>query len=884
MSEKIIFSLKLSNTKTPQEVSICIEDKEAKKMEQISYDENHLFVLYETSISINELFVKYPSQVFYNYQIDGSLLYKHSQPLLFTKTPSVNNVFINDTEVPRNEDTQTILLFYIRQPISDDSANVLYLEADAPVFVGEDYQKRAILMQREENYWLGVGIISAYLNQPIVYKYLIKDQNNNELLREKGRMHTLFIRTPVPNKTISIYDIWNDSTPSLSFYPHVIVPHQVRSNSTTVAFEYTCPQKDIHDVSISGTNKEFSKIQHFFPEDCWRSIFQIPRNDVACQYSIGTLDNIYNEDSPGWNNVYQGNILNQETSSDYISSRILFEPLAFKRLISVFIPLVSIRESIRHPVGEFKTLVSLARWCNLVGIGCIHVHIERLHHGLLDPIHANDIGWPDDEEKGIIDCQKSCYKFKKINLDDSNDNQSNIDPLNTSFHSSHHGTLLMPTVRDSKVQRLYKDFCEWNQPETDKNDFESFLECNKYIADHCSSLFEKWVQFTLFKQYEEAFEQIIDTGVLLITDLTINTSALNKERTNNNSNCDTNNNDDNDNDIDDSFNESNNSINNDNDNTNESRINDNNNNNNNENNINDNNNNYNTNENIDEEIHELDEELDLMNEIKTASHYSHGLILVGLCPHSTPYSASTKKRANFRQPLTADFVRNLFGDIAQNVLDTFFKASDFSVKLLDNAFVPKFVHNFASNLNSSIRDEFEHNMQTLIKIDSQNRESAYVFTELQNKQINLLASIAPNCPSSLILDQMSCDILKPEIVAKMGITPYSSNPIRSGDGSNESQFLGPMFLSPEMASEFPLSMLPEAIFDCVDSRFKAKEQVVEVYFIDVLRALGYDAGVEPIQTIKGHCRFLLQFTLQDLFGDQETNEKIRTLLSPSNRN
>ena len=115
--------------------------------------------------------------------------------------------------------------------------------------------------------------------------------------------------------------------------------------------------------------------------------------------------------------------------------------------------------------------------------------------------------------------------------------------------------------------------------------------------------------------------------------------------------------------------------------------------------------------------------------IRIASNYSHGVMIVGLCPHNNQLNSGPKTQQ--RQPLTIDFVRNLFRDIAQSVIDTFFGVSSFSIRLLDNAFISKSVHNFASNFNSSIWEEFEKNMQMIISLNQSN-QNIFVLTDFQN--------------------------------------------------------------------------------------------------------------------------------------------------------
>lgn len=876
MCKNVIFSLIVNCDTIPSNVNLFVEGKDPIEMKLVQGSKGKTLT-YEIALPIDSLINRYPSKIFYNYIINEILVYENNQQLLIAKQPLANNIYVNDTTKYKDVSPQITIVFHIKPPLSNKKQKVIYLKADSPVFVENAAITDTIQMQLENEYYFGIGYINVYLNQPIVYKYYINDQNGNELLREKGRMHTVYIHSAVPNKIISIYDIWIGSIPYQNLYPQVIVPHQTPTSLSTVTFEYSTPERNVKTVAIAGTNNFFNKSELFFSEDCWRRVFQIPREDVICKYSIGTSLN-EGAASIDWKNAYSGSITKQ---SDFISSRILFEPYTFKKSVGIFIPLVSIRENPSQPVGDFKTLVSLAKWCNSVRINCIHVHIEHIHHGFLDPIHANGISWPDEEESDGINGFKSIYKFRKVTANKPANKNQNFDPMNCSFHASHHGGLLLPEVRDAKIKVLYQRFVKWCESDIDKNDFQIFLQCNEYIAKNCNGLFEQWIQFTLFNQLQNAFEQIFETGVQLITDVTVPSNI----QSNQNNNINNNNN---------SFlNQNYNNDNNDN------------NNNNNANNYMNQNSNSNNNDNINDDDDDDDDgklkntnesgpvtkELDLISQIRIASHYSHALMIIGLCPHlkSLRHSQSQRKNSFQSQRLTIDFVRNLFGDIAQNVIDTFFRVSSFSVSLLDSAYVPKSVHSFASKLNSDIRDEFEKNMQMVINIDKKNSkekdddsEDVFVLNNFQSEVVNQLSSLAPNLPSALILDQMSCEVLTPEAVEKMSILPYSSIPIPVSD-QKSMQCLGPMFLSPEMVSEFPSDMQAEIITDVIKQRIKSKEQYVEFYFTDLLRALGYHTDIEPIQTIKNNCRFLLQFTIRDLFRESETSEKIRAILSSPDR-
>jgi hypothetical protein len=140
-----------------------------------------------------------------------------------------------------------------------------------------------------------------------------------------------------------------------------------------------------------------------------------------------------------------------------------------RKTACVYVPLVSLRINEGQAIGDFDTLVALAKWAKRAGIGQIDVHLERLRGQLLDPVHA------------------------VVVLD------------------SPPGDPTLQSVRSAKLAALWKNYEREPRPAG----LDEFGEMFPWIK--CDP-FGQWVQFLLFRQLSAAFVRVADTGVDLILD------------------------------------------------------------------------------------------------------------------------------------------------------------------------------------------------------------------------------------------------------------------------------------------------------------------------------------------------------------------------------
>ncbi|OHT02877.1 hypothetical protein TRFO_06924 [Tritrichomonas foetus] len=738
MNTNLLFSLSLEGPES-RNVILIIEGLDPTPMKEVRFYAPKNVKMFEVSIPIKNC--TFPKVVSYNYAVNGVLLYPTNSTINLSRKPLTNRIVINDSKIQNSNCDVILILFVLSAPnIQDDQ--YVSLMTDSPVFLSNNLNY--IKLEKKDGFWMGYGAISSFLNQPIVYKYAIQNQQGKEISREQGRSHTIFINSPIGNKNVTIYDTWNNEFPLFSFYPHVIKPYQTTINATTVSIEYTSKQP-VKIVAIKGNNAAFKNQEPLYFDDCWRREVQLPAHGVKCDFEIGSS----NSDNPRklkWEKLPCYKIHENQIHQNVIASRLLFGE-GVDKMLGIYIPLVSIRANREQNVGDFSTLVSLAKWAKHCGIGCIHVHIEKLQYGLLDPIHANGLFWSQPGQ--------------------------------------------LPEIRDNKIKALYQNYQTWLPTAEQDQAYHHFITGNSYIIQHCDNDFAKWTQYILYSQLYAAFCEIIDIGVKLITDV-IKTEE----------------------------------------------------------------NDMLENEEVNVYLNRKFEEM--KNEINVASHYSHGIKLVGI------------KSLIDKSNITENYLKGLFGELSGYVMKSFFLLTSNTLTLLQNATNPAFIQNFISQLSPDKRDDFQNKLdQLFLKMTE--------FPDFWRR----IASIANHCPATLFLDtQTSSTFQSPNISSSLHVV--FSSPSEVND-KNSLHALVPNFMSPEMVSEFPEQATADEISEKLKQKINSSEKYVEVFLIDALRAMGNQISFEPLQMIKGRCRFLLPFTIEDLLCDSEINGKIREVLNSGQR-
>ena len=421
----------------------------------------------------------FPQHFLYNYSIDGKLLYPNPQKITISKYPNSHNIYVNDTEDPHSDKMDNKVSFFILAP-QIPKGHSIFISFSSKLRM--DWKTKVFKMEHAgDNIWFKHIDVSLFLNQTIVYKYLIVKEEAEKLTiyaKESGRPHTLILDSPLPNKYIHVYDTWAQIIPFFAFYPHPVKASESSQNYSLVKIEFT-PQTEAKNVFIKGNTPFLSNIESLFPDGPWRRDMIVKSNDIDnCKFQFGVVEDIENGNLK-WIGYPLFCFKNTSVKPDAIASNLYFGE-AINRSFGIYIPLVSIPSSHERVVGDFGTLVDLAKWCKNCGIDFINVHIERIEGGLIDPIHLD-------------------ININLVSIDNQIPN-------------------LLPYIRILKLNILKEEkFKNWN-PEEDY-EYKFFCQTNKRIINQCKSEFEKFVQYILFKQLFNAFAQVVDIGSQIVIDL-----------------------------------------------------------------------------------------------------------------------------------------------------------------------------------------------------------------------------------------------------------------------------------------------------------------------------------------------------------------------------
>lgn len=486
MKSFLNFSLNLDH-KEQENVLLHIEGSTPIKMNVLSQSKPNNFI-YEAKLPISPS-CEFPKSLVYNYIINGAYLYQSNQNLVISKQPLSSTLNVNDTKMQKDGTNYINITFYIHIP-SNISNNLLFLMSDSPAFViGEQVQSSFRLQQLQDSHmWAATAQISSFLNQPIIYKYLICDTNGTEISKESGKPHVLFIHSPIAYKNIVVYDVWFNYIPSLSFYPHLVKPSEVQALKSSVKIEYI-PSYKSRNVYIRS---QMFEDQDMFPENgVWRRDLELPSTFENFTFDLGT---VYDPNSGkiNWESdpIYKIHHPYKNVKQDQYVSNLFYGNAFNDKLIGIYIPLVSIVSDSSRSVGDFTSLVNISKWCKQCGIDILNVHVEQIEGGLIDPIHSNI---RIENESSIFEREPAQNK--------------------------------MNAIRNAKLLSLWNKFNSWEKNK-DK-EFELFTTCNPMITEKCANNdFSLFVQYTLFKDFSIAFANIVDIGIQLILDIDMSSDLM----------------------------------------------------------------------------------------------------------------------------------------------------------------------------------------------------------------------------------------------------------------------------------------------------------------------------------------------------------------------
>jgi hypothetical protein len=140
-----------------------------------------------------------------------------------------------------------------------------------------------------------------------------------------------------------------------------------------------------------------------------------------------------------------------------------------------------------------------------------------------------------------------------------------------------------------------------------------------------------------------------------------------------------------------------------------------------------------------------------------------------------------------------------------------------------------------------------------------------------------LQTVASYLPSAVILDSVSTRWFGADRVRdEFSMIPSAADQ----EGNSPDIAMMPALMSPETASEFVQDVLNDQIIAQFAERAKSRAASVSAYLNNLLGAFRRSprVGPRPIQLTRGHCRFSLPLTVEQMMEARDTNNGIRNFL------
>lgn len=469
-----VFSLSVD--KTDAIVYLIIQKREPIEMALAYEDPETGCYLFETEIPFNRV-TKFPMTAYYNYSINGSMLYQQEKSLVVNRAPMIQQIVVNDSIATKTPRQDVVFVNFNVFYIPSSRNHILTVRSDMNIFSTKT-PCRGVMTRNRDGWWSATLPVSVYAIQPICYKYVVIDDSlsGKSVVSEGGRSHMLFVHVPIGGTSVSVYDMWTEMIPGFTYVSRPLQPCCTRSAFPNFSLE-VLTKEYMTRFFITGSIPELendtkSAAVAMHKDGAWMFNCDIPAN-TSFSFQFGCSSKI--SEKLKWINGSHMKIHNNVISPNAIRARYTWGAPNY-HCLCVYAPLVSLRMSVETQIGDFGTLVAFAMWAKQCGIEQIHIHIETLENHLLDPIHAQ------------IDCEAS-----EVN---------------------------MGAIRQAKLASLRKKYDEWKTQGIDYR-FGMFLQEFPWIKKYCDNEFALFVQCFLFQQMSSAYERIVDIGVQLITDFVV---------------------------------------------------------------------------------------------------------------------------------------------------------------------------------------------------------------------------------------------------------------------------------------------------------------------------------------------------------------------------
>jgi hypothetical protein len=403
----------------------------------------------------------FPVFLTYRYIKDGFECFPNEGTIIVTRPPVAPSILVcDDLSAGQYIDRSTFTVtFHLRHSAGRGPIPAIKLSE-----TGEGLP----MVLRGPDDWAVTHKFSIFTLQPIFYKYaLVSPRTGEHRSTEPSRPHSLFIRTPIGGSTFSVYDTWHSTFPPFAFISRPVDTSTLPRHSTIFSLE-VIPPSPVSACYFNRTRVPPSNdTDPLVLEGAWILNQELTRYTTNFTFSLGWGQSR----TLSWSPSPFPAFTSSPPQDAIIARQIIGSPL--HRGTSIYLPLVSLRSTLSHPVGDFSVIPDLAGWAKSAGIAILHIHIEQLEGNLLDPVHAQIP------------------------------------------HGSTDGTLC--DVRDAKLASLSSLFAENCQREN----LRLFAAQFSQVTEHCRSEFALFVQWVLHCQLVRAYERVAELGVQLMLDVPV---------------------------------------------------------------------------------------------------------------------------------------------------------------------------------------------------------------------------------------------------------------------------------------------------------------------------------------------------------------------------
>ncbi|MFC2125502.1 4-alpha-glucanotransferase [Bacteroidota bacterium] len=451
---------------------------------------------------------------------------------------------------------------------------MLYICGSIPELGNWDLDRAVKMSYQNDGDWSGQIKLKDTTNNPITYKYFLKDQENQVIFQEWGKQRSLFI-DKTNEKDINCLDYWRpgglpeNSLMSSAFTNCLWSRNKKKTaknaiKNASARFAISAPRVDNkHAICITGSDKalgEWDPDKIVMLDDSnyplWSVDIALDWKEKAIQYKYGIYD-LKEKKLVSWENG-DNRILDHDNELNclkIITDEKFRYPSGYWRGTGVAIPVFSLRTKNSFGVGEFLDIKLLVDWAVKAGLKLVQilpVNDTIVSHKWTDSypyaaisvyaLHPMYLNLP---AMGTLKSSKEMDQFikdgKKLNKNEDVDYESMI-KLKSKFYKRLYDETRDKFLKDPGFKKFFKKNKDWLVPyaafsclrdrynSADFNTWPEYAvfnqkEINRLTKpdgpDYDDIAVHYFIQYHLFKQLSEASEYARENGVILKGDLPI---------------------------------------------------------------------------------------------------------------------------------------------------------------------------------------------------------------------------------------------------------------------------------------------------------------------------------------------------------------------------